>query len=97
MPQGLTHSIRLHETKLAQYLNLPHGPEHGPYQALTAILACMKNGSGGNKRKKTQVFTGFDRVDLMNQNNNIGICYRKWGKREVFSRGTLSGAPHYRR
>ena len=29
----------------------------------------------------------------MNQNNNIGICYQQWGKREVFSRGTLSDAP----
>ena len=78
---------------MAQYLNLPQGPEHGPCQALSAILACTKNGFGGNKRKKTQVFTGFDGVDLMNQNNNIGICYQQWGKREAFSRGTLSDAP----
>ena len=83
----------IHETKLAQHLNLPQGPEHGPCQALSAILACMRNGFGGNKRKRTQVFTGFDGVDLMNQNNNLGICYQQWGKREAFPRGTLSDAP----
>jgi hypothetical protein len=47
----------------------------------------------GKQKKENTGFTGFDGVDLMNQKNNLGICYQQWGKREAFPRGTLSDAP----
>ena len=59
----------IHETKLSQYLKLPQGPEHGPCQALTAILACMKKGFGGDPKKNTEVYTGLEAVDLLDANN----------------------------
>ena len=71
----------IHETKLFKYLHLPQGPEHGPCQALTAILACTKKGFGGDKIKKTEIYTGFDAVDLMDENIATGICYQQRGKK----------------
>ena len=69
----------IHESKLAELLKLPRGPEHGPNEVLTKILACMKRGFGGNKREKNTVLTGFDAVDLAVSSNKYGIYYQPWG------------------
>ena len=80
----------VHEAKLAELLWLPKGPVHDPSEVLTTILACLQQGYGGNNRKKTAVLTGYDAVDLSNENNIMGISYQAWGRVESFSRGDLS-------
>ena len=78
--------------QLAEYLKLPQGPEHGPSEVLTTVLACMKRGWGGNKREKTVVSTLMDAVDLSDEQNALGICYQEWGMKEDFVRGKLNDA-----
>jgi len=64
---------------------------------LSAILACMNNGMGGNKRRRTQVKTGFDAVDLTEEHNSLGIFYLPWGRQEPFVRGRLQDKPALRK
>ena len=78
----------IHESKIAEFLKLSQGPEHGPSDVLTCILSCMKKGFGGNERKGTRVATGFNAVDLTNEGNVFGVCYQEWGVRRN-SRGAL--------
>ena len=87
----------IHETKLAELLKLPQGPEHGPSDVLTTILACMKRGNGGNKRAKTIVSTTYDAVDFADSKNKLGIYVQEWGRQESFIRGTLTEGTTSRR
>ena len=78
----------IHEKQLTTYLRLPGGPKHGPGDALTALLACMKKGFGGRKRDKNVVMTGLEAVDLADSTNRI--FFQRWGANEQFPGGTLS-------
>jgi len=75
---------------VAEFLKLPRGPEHGPSDVLTCILGCLKKGFGGNKKQKTQVFTGHAAVDLFAENNSFGIFCQTFGATEEFQRGHLT-------
>ena len=59
----------VHEKKLAEYLQLPCGPQHGPTEVLTALAGALKVGYGGNRRKGTQVMTGFSPIDILEAKN----------------------------
>ena len=54
----------VYETKIAQYLNLPQGADHGQCDILTTIIACTKKGYGGDKKKVTKVAMGLDAVNI---------------------------------
>ena len=86
----------IHESVVAQYVGLPINNQHGQSEVLTALIACINKGFGGNKKKKTQVFTGFDPIELQNKNNGYGICFQIWGAKEPFKRGKDATAPLFR-
>jgi len=86
----------IHEKKLCEHLQLPKGPKHGPSEVLTTILACMREGGGGNRRKGSWKSTGFDGVDLSEEGNAFGIYYQECGRKEEFSRGYLVEEPRIR-
>ncbi len=79
----------VHETVLSRYLNLPRGPKHGQSEALTALIACIKKGKDGDKRKGTFVSTSIPATDLSTESNSLGVSFQKWGDREEFQCGTL--------
>ena len=54
----------IHEKKLAAYLSLPSGHKLGPSDAMTALIACMKKGFGGDNRRGTKVATGYSLTDM---------------------------------
>ena len=78
----------VHETQLAQLLQLPTAPEHGPSEVLTTILASMKKGFEGNKRNGTRVSTEVEIVNVMEDNDFI-YC-QQWGALESFAGGYLN-------
>ncbi len=69
----------IHESVVANHIGLPRGDEHGS-EALTALLACMKKGYGGNERKNTKRSTGVNAVDLSDENNISRVSYQPWGR-----------------
>ena len=77
----------IHESKVAEYLKLPRGPDHGQSEVLTKILGCLEKGHGGNKKKNTYVATGSDKVDLSAEKNRFGVNYQQKGRVERFARG----------
>lgn len=83
----------VHESVVARLIELPRGTEHGQSEALTALLACLKKGYGGNRKKGTLQATGYNAVDLEVENNEYPICFQKWGEKEEFERGTDSLDP----
>ena len=78
---------------LANYLGIPKGVgEHGQADALTSLLACIKQGHGGSKKGKFNVkLTGLDAAfDLKEQDNGLGVCFQLYGKKETFVGGELT-------
>jgi len=64
----------IHETVVANFLGIPKGRGvHGQVDAITSLIACIKQGYGGNSKKKTIVSTGFGQgIDISIQNNELG-------------------------
>ena len=62
---------------LSDYLGLPRGSNsvQGQSEALTALLHCIKEGGGGNRRRGTWVSTGILQGDLTMSNNALGNVY----------------------
>ena len=89
----------IHEKVLCNYLGIPKGRGvHGQADALTCLLACIKQGYGGNQRKQNITNTGLGQeFDLSVQDNGLGICYQACGKFEEFPGGELSSEPKQRR
>ena len=83
----------IHETVLVNYLGIPRGKgEHGQRDALTSLLACIKQGRGGSPKgefevKPTELGGSFD---LGLQDNGLGVCFQQYGKRETFVGGELA-------
>ena len=44
----------VHESVVSSLIGLPKSKEHGPSEALTSLLQCIKDSYGGNKRKGTR-------------------------------------------
>ena len=89
----------IHETVLSDYLGLPRGSNsvQGQSEALTALLHCIKEGGGGNRRRGTWVSTGIPHADLKMSNNALGnISYVSVRGQESFPRGDLSTEPRIR-
>ena len=83
----------VHETVVANYLGIPTGKGvEGQSEALTSLIACIKAGHGGNKKKKTNKATGVSQADLKDQKNALGVCIKQYGKKEVFPGGELADA-----
>jgi len=81
----------IHETVLSNYLGIPRGEgEYGQSDALTSLIACIKNGYGGNLRKRIRKMTGIDQADLFEHDNQLQIRYQHFGKKEIFARGDLA-------
>ena len=85
---------------MAEYLQLPQGPEHGPSDVLSAILFCLRKGFGGSTKDKTtglntKVLTGFVMVDLR-EVNEFGVFYQVFGRQEEFKTGYLVDAVNLR-
>ena len=83
---------------MAEHLQLPHRPEHGRGEVLSAILSSIKKGFGGSKKDKntglnTKVLTGLDTVADLAEENGIGVEYEKFGKKAEFRGGHLSEKP----
>ena len=83
---------------MAEYLQLPQGPEHGPADVLTSLLSCIKRGFGGTMKDfktglNTKVLTGLDTVADLAEENGIGVEYEKFGKKAEFRGGHLSEKP----
>ena len=75
----------IHEKQLAAYLCLPQGPKHRPSDAVTVIMACLKRGYGGNKRKNTFIATGVPTMGLSDNSNRV--CFHFNGREEDFVGG----------
>ena len=83
----------IHETTLSNYLGLPRGSDqvHGQNEALTAMITCIKDGGGGNKRKGTWVSTKIAVADLFcSKNEPNNIHYVNASGKEEFPQGTLA-------
>eukprot|EP00585_Thalassiosira_rotula_P024904 CAMPEP_0196247260 /NCGR_PEP_ID=MMETSP0913-20130531/37723_1 /TAXON_ID=49265 /ORGANISM="Thalassiosira rotula, Strain GSO102" /LENGTH=219 /DNA_ID=CAMNT_0041532159 /DNA_START=276 /DNA_END=932 /DNA_ORIENTATION=- len=87
----------VHESVVSRFIGLPTNNQYGQSEALTALIACIKKSYGGNKRKKNQAFTGFNPIELQDENNESGVCFQHWGRKELFQRGTDSTVPLVRR
>ena len=80
----------IHESVVSNFIGIPTGQStHGQADALTALLACIKDGYGGSKKKKSVTATGISAVDLRIQDNDLHVCYQKFGRTELFKGGTL--------
>ena len=84
----------IHEKKLAAYLSLPSGQKHGPADAMTALIACVKKGFGGNDRRNTKVATGHPSIDMAVSSSRI--YYQDFRTREEFVGGKLNTGPRMR-
>ena len=79
----------IHEKTSAAYLSLPSGAQHGRADVMTALIACMKKGFGGDKKRKTLVPTGHVSIDMNGSASRI--YYQSHGVREEFGGGDLTG------
>ena len=79
----------IHESVVARFIGLPTNEEYGQSESLTALLQCIKQGYGGNRRRGTNVATTHYPVDLQDERNTSRVCYQQWGARQPFERGTL--------
>ena len=65
----------IHESVVSNFIGIPTGQStHGQADALTALLACIKDGYGGSKKKKSVTATGISAVDLRIQDNDLHVC-----------------------
>ena len=86
----------IHETILSNYLGLPRGSSkvQGQNEALTALITCIKDGGGGNKRKGTWVSTKIAVADLFcSENKPNSIHYVNASGKDEFPGGTLADKP----
>ena len=77
----------IHEKQITPHLCLSQGPNHGPSDVLSVVIACLKKGYGGNKRKKTFVATGVPVMDLNDASNRIYFQFN--GRQEDFCGGAI--------
>ncbi len=84
----------IHETVVSNFLGIPTGRgAEGQSDALTSLIACIKNGYGGRRRGNQHTVTSLDATDLKDQDNALGVCFQQYGKKELFQRGELDDAP----
>ena len=54
----------IHESVVARFIALPIGNAHRQSESLTALIACPKEGYGGDTKKGNRMSTGRHPVDL---------------------------------
>ena len=70
----------IHESVVARFIGLLIGNVHGQSESLTALIACLKKGYGGDIKKGTRMSTRRHPVDLNHRNNYSEVSYQTWGK-----------------